>query len=473
MRLWGTLVFLFFTWVCAGAQRKNSYQANPLPDKWTYDDVMFQQTLPVDDNWWRVFEDATLDSLISVAIKQNPDVMMAMNRIDMAKSSMRMARGAFFPSLSLNAGWSRQKTSGYISDLQPEAYNGYYSGTADMQWQIDVFGSLRDKFRAQKENYIVSKEDYNATMVSLCAQVATAYFYYLEQQQLLQVLQRNAASQDVVVKITEVRYNTGLASKLDVAQAKSVYYSTLASIPATEAAVAQYRNTIAVLLGLYPEDLENSLTTLRPLPNYVEPVGVGMPAQLLLRRPDVRAAEHQVNAQAALLGVAKKEWFPTFFLNGTFGYSSHDLKNMGKRAGMVWSIAPSMSWTIFNGGQRLYNVKMQRAQLDETINQFNNTVLTAVQEVDNAMGNYKSSIRQISACQQMVNQGRDAFRLSLDLYKQGLSEFQNVLDAQRSLLSYENALVQAKGVSLIYLVQMYQSLGGGWNYNATVDKSRK
>ena len=313
-----------------------------------------------------------------------------------------------------------------------------------------------------KDCAVYSREEYNATMVSLCAEVASAYFNLREAQQELSVLQRNALSQKAVVDITEVRYNTGLASKLDVAQAKSVYYSTLASIPATESGIIQYMNALAVLLGLYPQDVTAALETGKPLPDYIEPVGVGLPGQLLLRRPDVRVAERQVNAQAALLGASKTDWLPSFFLNGSFGYASHDMKDFTRRSSMTWSIAPSMSWTIFNGGQRANNVRLQRAQLDETINQFNTTVLTAVQEVDNAMSSYKNSIKQIVACREMLNQGKEAFKLSLDLYKQGLSPFQNVLDAQRSLLSYENSLVQAQGYSLLCLIQMYQALGGGW-----------
>ena len=299
-------------------------------------------------------------------------------------------------------------------------------------------------------------------MVSLCAEVASAYFNLREMQQEVDVLQRNAASQEEVVKITEVRYNTGLVSKLDVAQAKSVYYSTLASIPMAEASVIQYINTLAVLLGLYPEDVTEALNASRPLPDYMEPVGVGVPGDLLLRRPDVRAAERQVNAQAALLGASRIDWLPQFFLNGSFGYASHDVEDMGKHGSMTWSIAPSMTWTLFNGGKRLNEDRLQKAQLDESINQFNNVVLTAVQEVDNAMSAYRNSIKQIVSCRQMLYQGKEAFALSLDLYKQGLATFQSVLDAQRSLLTYENTLVKAKGNSLVCLVQMYQALGGGW-----------
>ena len=457
-------VFLLL-WVSWGvnAQQTEKIQFASLPENWLENDALFQQVLPVDDQWWMVFEDATLDSLISLAVERNPSVLMAINRMDMAKANLGIARSAFYPTIDLNAGWTRQQSSGNMGTGNPQGWNSNFQTSLDMSWQVDVFGNIRMKAKAQKENYAATREEYNAAMVSLCAQVAQTYFNLREMQQELDVLKRNAMSQEAVVKITEVRYNTGLVAKLDVAQAKSVYYSTLASIPSTESSIAQYMNTLAVLLGLYPQEVVETLSAPLPLPDYMEPVGVGMPAQLLLRRPDVRAAERQVNAQASLLGAAKTDWFPSFFLNGSLGYSSQDLRDFTQKKSMTWSIAPSVKWTIFNGGERINNIRLQRAQLDETINQFNNTVLTAVQEVENAMNAYKNSIKQIVACREMVNQGKEAFDLSLDLYKQGLSPFQNVLDAQRSLLTYENSLVKAKGYSLICLVQMYQALGGGWS----------
>ena len=444
------------------AQNPNEYLNRPLPDNWMENDAMFQQILPVEDYWWRVFGDATLDSLIDLAVEQNPDVLMAINRMEMAKANLRMAQSGYFPSFTLEGGWTRQQTSGNTGNGVPQGWNNHFHGTVNMSWQVDVFGTIRMKVKAQKESFAASREEYNATMVSLCAEVASAYFNLREMQQELDVLRRNAVSQEAVVKITEVRYNTGLVSKLDVAQAKSVYYSTLASIPSTEAGVIQYINSLAVLLGLYSQDVADALSNPRPLPDYMEPVGVGVPGMLLLRRPDVRAAERQVHAQAALLGATKLDWLPTFFLNGSFGYASNELRNLTRRNSMTWSIAPSMSWNLFDGGKSLNEERLQRAQLDETINQFNMTVLTAVQEVDNAMSAYRNSIKQIVACREMLNQGKEAFNLSIDLYKQGLTPFQNVLDAQRSLLTYENTLVKAKGNSLVCLVQMYQALGGGW-----------
>ena len=458
------LVFCMFLFLPLGmyAQKVQKYLERPLPDGWQEKDTLFQQVLPVDDQWWKVFEDATLDSLIHLAMEQNPSVLMAINRIDQAKAQWRISQSELYPSLSVNGGWERQQTSGNLGNGTPQAWTGYYSASVQMSWQLDVFGVIRQKAKAQKELYAASKEEYNATMVSLCAEVASAYFNLREMQQEVDVLRRNAASQEAVVAITETRYKTGLVSKLDVAQAKSVYYSTLASIPIAEASVIQYLNTLAVLLGLYPQDVTEALSASRPLPDYMEPVGVGVPGELLLRRPDVRVAERQVNAQAALLGASKRDWLPSFFLNGSFGYASHDVKDMGKKGSMTWSIAPSMTWNIFTGGRNLQEERLQRAQLDESIHQFNETVLTAMQEVDNAMSAYKNSIKQIVACREMLYQGKEAFELSLDLYKQGLTPFQNVLDAQRSLLTYENTLVKAKGYSLVCLVQMYQALGGGW-----------
>ena len=457
-------VFLLL-WVSWGvnAQQTEKIQFASLPENWLENDALFQQVLPVDDQWWMVFEDTTLDSLISLAVERNPSVLMAINRMDMAKANLGIARSAFYPTIDLNAGWTRQQSSGNMGTGNPQGWNSNFQTSLDMSWQMDVFGNIRMKAKAQKENYAASREEYYAAMVSLCAQVAQTYFNLREMQQELDALKRNAMSQEAVVKITEVRYNTVLVAKLDVAQAKSVYYSTLASIPSTESSIAQYMNTLAVLLGLYPQEVVETLSVPRPLPDYMEPVGGEMPAQLLLRRPDVRAAERQVNAQASLLGAAKTDWFPSFFLNGSLGYSSQDLRDFTRKKSMTWSIAPSMKRTICNGRERANNIRLQRAQLDESINQFNITVLTAVQEVENAMNAYKNSIKQIVACREMVNQGKEAFDLSLDLYKQGLSPFQNVLDAQRSLLTYENSLVKAKGYSLICLVQMYQALGGGWS----------
>lgn len=460
----GNIMFLLFLSSVAFPQATNRYLDKPLPQEWEEDAQIFQQVLPVDDQWWKAFQDPVLDSLISVAVKQNYSILTAIDRINMAKANLRMERGNFFPTIGLNAGWTRQQSSGNTSEL-PQSTQHYYDASLNMSWELDLFGSIRNRVKAQKENFAASKEEYTGTMVSLCAQVASAYINLRELQQELAVIQKNCASQEAVLKITEVRYNTGLVSKLDVAQAKSVFFSTKASIPQIESGINQYITTLAILLGTYPQEIRPTLESPGILPDYMEPIGVGLPADLLLRRPDIRSAERSVNAQAALVGASKSDWLPQIFLKGSLGYAAKDLKDLTHHKSMTYEIAPALSWTLFKGTQLVNATKLAKAQLDEAINQFNQTVLTAVQETDKAMNAYRNSIKQIVALREVRNQGQETLTLSLELYKQGLTPFQNVLDAQRSLLSYENQLVQARGYSLLQLIAMYQALGGGWSGN--------
>ena len=459
IRAWSISLLLFLSTVTAVGQTANRYLKAPLPNGWEENGEVFQQTLPVDDHWWKSFGDSKLDSLIVLAVDRNYSVAMAINRIAAARANLWAERGNFFPSIGLNAGWTRQETSGNTSSI-PQTTEHYYDASLSMSWEIDVFGSIRKRVKAQKENFAASKEEYTGVMISM--EVASAYINLRELQQELEVVNKNCASQEEVLKITEVRYNTGLVAKLDVAQAKSVLYSTKASIPQLEAGINQYITMLAVLLGMYPQDIRPVLEPVGTLPDYMEPIGVGMPVDLLMRRPDVRSAERSVNAQAALLGASKADWLPKVFLKGSFGYAARDLKDLTKSKSMMYEIAPSMSWTLFSGGQLVNATRLAKAQLDESINQFNQTVLTAVQETDNAMNSYRNSIKQIVALREVRNQGIETLKLSLELYKQGLSPFQNVLDAQRSLLSYENQLVQAQGNSLLQLITLYKALGGGW-----------
>lgn len=470
IKTWGSTLLVLCLCSAALAQKNNRYLETTLPQGWGInashaipgDDNLFsEQIQPVDDKWWKAFADPMLDSLISVASTQNFSVLSAMDRINMAQANLRIQRGGFFPSISLDAGWEREQSSGNVSSL-PKSISSAYSASLNASWELDVFGSIRQRVKAQRENFAASKEEYTSVMISLCAQVASAYIGLRELQQELKVVTNNCNTQAAVLSITETRYKTGLVSKLDVAQAKSVYYSTKASIPQLEADINQYVTTLAILLGTYPQYIRPTLERTGKLPDYMEPVGMGIPADLLLRRPDIRQAERQVSAQAALLGASKSDWLPQVFLKGSVGYSSRDIKDLTKRNSMTFEIAPSITWTLFSGTKLVNATRLARAQLDETIHQFNQTVLTAVQETDNAMNGYRNSIQQIVALREVCNQGEETLKLSLDLYKQGLSPFQNVLDALRSLLTYQNQLVQAQGGSLQQLISLYKALGGGY-----------
>lgn len=433
-----------------------------LPPEWQKDDF-FVETTPDDDFWWKKFEDTLLDSLITIATERNLSAMSALTNIRIAKAGWRMTQSGLLPSLSLSTGWTREKASGNLSQTgDAEAWYGYFSGAISMNWEVDVFGKIFKRAQAQKRAFQATEEEYRATMVTLCAEVANTYFSLRQCQAEMGVLRKNAQSQKEIMDIVEARYETGFASKLDVAQARSVYYSTLASIPSMQSSIEQYINSLTVLLALYPGSIDERLSSPAPLPDFVEAVAVGVPANLLRRRPDVRAAELSVEKSAALLGAAKRDWLPTFYLNGTFGYSANNIDNLVRSRSMQWEIAPTMTWNIFSGGERINATAQAKAELEQGIIVFNSTVLTAVQEVSNAMSLYKNSILSIETLKETVRQGEETLELSLELYKQGLTQFQNVLDAQRSLLSYQDNLVRTQGYSLTTLVQLYKALGGGW-----------
>ena len=459
------IYLLFLSVILCGtvvAQNRDTLLKEPLPHGWN-EGEFFNQTVPPDDAWWRNFEDPVLDSIIVVACKQNNSVLVALEYIRKAEATWRKSQSGLMPDVGLSLGWQRAKTSGNTAQsLYKETWDGYYSAAASMKWQADVFGSIYMRSRAQKNLFMATEEEYNGVMVSLVANVAINYFSLRQSLAEMQVIRWNVESQKEIMDIVVSRYESGLASKLDVSQARSVYFSTLAKIPAMQAAIDGYRNTMAVLMGIYPQELDGWLEEGYFLPEYVEPLTVGVPAGLVRRRPDVRGAEREVEAYAALLGATRRDWFPQIYFSGTIGFASAELKKLPRHESLTWEIAPSVTWNVFSGNERVNATREARATLDASIFSFNNTVLTAIQEVETAMSLYKNSVSQIISLREAVNQNGETLALSLELYKQGLTEFQNVLDAQRSLLEYQDYLVQARGNSLIYLVKLYEALGGGW-----------
>ena len=461
------LFIIIISATIAATQAKGQQQSNilmePIPQEWFEAEEFFTQSMPDDDFWWKNFEDTLLDSLILIATERNLSALTALTNIRIAKAGWRTTQSELFPSIDINAGWTREKASGNLAQTgDAEAWYGYFSSALTMSWQVDVFGKIFKRAQAQKRAFQSTEEEYRAVMVSLCAEVANAYFSLRQCQAEMEVLRKNAESQKEIMEIVEARYETGFASKLDVAQAKSVYYSTLASIPSMQSNIEQYINTITTLLGLYPGSLNEWLTITRPLPDYVSAIAVGVPAGLLRRRPDIRAAERSVESKAAMLGATKRDWLPTFYLNGSIGYSANNLDKLVRGRSMTWEIAPTMTWNLFDGGSSVNATMEAKAELEQSIISFNSCVLTAMQEVSNAMSLYKNSLLSIETLKETVRQGEETLQLSVELYKQGLTQFQSVLDAQRSLLSYQDNLVRTQGYSLTSLVQLYKALGGGW-----------
>lgn len=449
------ILCVFFGCIAGQAKEKDLLR-DSLPEKWTYASE-FSQTLPDEDSWWKNFDDKCLDSLISIAITNNYDLQIAMKRIALAKSAIRIAQSGYYPEVSLNAGWTKERSSGRTDD--------YYDLGLNFNWQIDLFGQITSQAKAKKALWQASRSQYEGAMVALCANVATAYINLRTWQAQYIVAESHLQSQKQVLEMAETRFKSGLASMLDVSQARTVYLSTLASIAPLTANIESQLNTIAILLGVYRDQLPQSTGYITNLPDVNMLVPVGVPADLLRRRPDIKAAEYTLASYAASIGIAKKDFLPTLSLNGGIGFKSNKIGDLFKDNSFTYSIAPTLTWTVFNGLSRKYQLIEAKEQYMIGIDDYNNTVMTAVKEVQNAMISYKYMLVETQELEKVTNEALTSLKLSIDLYKRGLSDFTNVLTSQQSYLQYNNSLVAAKGKTLLALISIYQALGGGWQNN--------
>ena len=340
--------------------------------------------------------------------------------------------------------------------------NGYLNAGLNATWEIDVFGKNRDNVKANKKSYLATEASYQNAIMNLCAQVATVYFNLRSYQQQLIVANQNISSEKNILDITIARYESGLGTQLDVSQAKSVYYNTLATIPRLDAYITQCVNNLAILLGTYPSNLKDSFNDISELPSIRHIVNVGIPADVIRNRPDVRQAELNIEAQAASIGATKADFYPKFKITGSFGYLSHDLDEFFNNESMMFQVTPSISWNLFSGMEIRKAVQMSEIALEECIDNYNNVILNAIQEVETEMSNYANALKTIEMGQQVVEQGNKTLELSIDLYKRGLGTFTNVLDAQRTVLSDQNYLVSAWNSALLALVRLYTAWGGTW-----------
>ncbi|WP_290380226.1 efflux transporter outer membrane subunit, partial [uncultured Muribaculum sp.] len=300
-----------------------------IPEQWAYTEH-FNQEMPDNDAWWQTFADPVLDSLINEGVRANYDAVMALRRIEIARQQLLMARAAYMPSLDLGLGWSKSRSSGATvhGNHVQASVSDYFDVGLNMSWEIDVFGKITAKSRQKKDLYNVSKAEYAAAMVTVCANIAKTYVSLRVYQAQWKVATEHIESQKRIVGITEARMNAGLASMLDVTQARVVYYSTRATLPGLESLIHNTINSLSVLLGTYPENMYARLEKVAPLPDYRAIVPIGVPVDLLRRRPDVVAAEYNLAASASALGIAKKEFLPTLTLNGSVGTAAHKIGNL-------------------------------------------------------------------------------------------------------------------------------------------------
>lgn len=414
-------------------------------------------------NWWQVFDDPILTELINLAAQRNLDYQTAVAVALEYRHRLAAAKGEYWPSLDGSASAVNQRSSENTATPSTGATTTAYTLSADAAWEIDLFGGVRRGVESSLATYQSAEEARLDALVSVYASVATAYLQVRTLQTRLAVAQSNIDSQQEVLRLTKARFDNGLATGLDVAQAQTVLASSQAELPPLRQQLAETYNSLSLLLAQPPGAVRSIIGGAAPIPAPPRTVTAGVPADIIRQRPDVRQAERELAASSAEIGVATARLYPSLTLGGTLGLASSNTANLFNAASHFFTIGPTLSWNIFAGGALRSQIKAAEAVFQQKLLAYQLAVLTALHEVDDALTAYTESLRQVRALNNTVKASSKSLKLALSLYKEGLSDFQSVLDAQRSLFSYDDSLAQAQGQTLAYLVQFYKALGGGWS----------
>ena len=409
--------------------------------------------------WWSALSDPDLSNLIERATAGNLDLKTAQARVREARARRGIAQAGLFPTLNAGGSATRGRSSEQLS--RGEIQDLYRLGF-DASWELDIFGRVRRSIEAAQGELEASEADYYDVLVSLVAEVALNYVEARTLQTQLAVAEENLKSQQETLQLTQWRFEAGLVSRLDVEQARGNLESTRAQLPSLRSAIEEAKNRLAVLLGAFPGLLEDQLGPRKPIPQAPMEVAIGVPAETLRRRPDVRRAERQLAAQTARVGVATADLYPTFSLPGSIGLEALTTHNYFDTANRAWSIAGSFAWTIFKGGAIRQSIEVQNALQEQALNQYEATMRTALEEVENALVAYAEEQNRKQALTEATDAAQKSADLARNQYSSGLIDFQSVLDAERSLLTFQDQLAQSRGQVTSNLISLYKALGGGW-----------
>lgn len=430
-----------------------------------------------DPRWWRTFGDAQLDSLIDRAIAGNLSLQQAVLRIAAAREQVRAAGGAGLPTLDASGSAKRQQlglqglldsnglnsSSPIGSQLGPltDPVNVYQINT-DASWEIDLFGKVRRSVEAANANTQESIESRNDALISLEAEVARVYLQLRGAQANQQLLEAQIATANSTLMLTRNRREGGLAPQSDVENAAAQLSNLRSQQPQYAAQIRQAQNALAVLLGQAPGAIDAELEGIKPLPVMAQQIPVGLPSELARRRPDVRQAEASLHSATANIGASIAQLFPSISLTGQFGFRNTDSSYLTHWASHFYSFGPSVSLPIFEGGRLVSNVKIARAQQAEAVLNYRQTVLQALQDVEDALVAYRTDWQRTGALEETVVSQRNAYELAEDSYRKGLTSFLTALDAETRLTQAEQQLMQSRIQVATDLVKLYKALGGGW-----------
>jgi multidrug efflux system outer membrane protein len=411
--------------------------------------------------WWTVFNDPNLNSLIERAEMSNLDLKVAEQRVRQARAQRGVVAAGLYPNLNASADYTRTRTPKSVTG--PANTRNLFTTGLDSSWEIDIFGGTRRAVEAAEAGIQIAVEDRRDTLVTLTSEVALNYVELRGFQQQIVIAHENLAAQQHTADLTRERFagGTGFASRLDVANADAQVATTLATIPVLETSARQTIYNISVLLGQEPDALLKELSAPSQIPASVPELPAGLPSDLLRRRPDIRSAEAQIHQATANVGVAVADLFPKFNLVGNLSFSGTNT-NMFNWSNRFWSIGPSVNWQLFSAGAVQSNIKVQKAIEQQFVLGYQKTVLTALQDVEDALIAYVNEQQHHKALADAVASNKQAVQLSTLLYTEGITDFLSVLDAQRSLYATQQAYTQSTANLSTDLIALYKALGGGW-----------
>lgn len=421
-------------------------------------------------NWWSLFEDPTLNRLIDKAYKNNLGVQVAALRIMEARAKLGIARSFLFPQfgeLRADGLYERlSEQSPYEQDLKDYSFPYYQTGF-DTAWEIDIWGKFRRGIEASAAKLAAETLEYDDVLVSLTAEVASAYIQIRTFEERLKIAKENADLQKRTFLITESQFRNGINTELDMQQANALQQKTLAEITHIETGLRQSRNALCQLLGLPPTHLERELADSKGIPEVRVSIGFGTPADVLRRRPDVRKAAFEAAAESAHIGIAKSELLPSLTLVGSVGFASGqidavDALNAISPSGLAGKFGPTIRWPVLQFGRLQNNVRAQDARFQASLTKYRNTVLHALREVEDGLIDYRQSLQRVTRLKEGVVSSRRAADLAILQYQNGLEDYTRVLNSELFLVEQQDMLIVSQGDIAKSLILVYKALGGGW-----------
>lgn len=417
--------------------------------------------------WWTVFDDPALAQLIERARGGNFDLKTAASRVTAARANLAITSGARLPSVDVTgqASRTRQSDDGWLQQVAPadgfDAQSLYELGL-DASWEIDLFGRIRRSIESATAQYQSTLETERDVMVTLFAEVARTYVEVREFQNRLVYAGQNIMVQKTALDLATERFNSGISSQLDVAQAQATLSMTQAVVPNLKTGRDQALYRLAILLGVEPGALLTEFTATAAIPQPSGGILVGLPIDVVRQRPDIRAAERRLAAQTAQIGVATAELYPQFTLSGFVGLQSRSVSELSSDNSGMWGISLPFAWNLFDGGRVRSNIELQKALTEQRLFDYRQSVLKAMGEVESALVAYNNERDRLSALREATAATQEGARLALVQYDTGLTDYNNVMTMQRDLFQLQELLAASEAQVDMALIAIYKAAGGGW-----------